>query len=287
MIALQVPPANADTSSIQKQLAAIGASTAGANAQAQIAALLASPDLPAAAQYILSTEGSTLTGFQKSLLSLIPVISSDAPALQDEINGVKSSSDAKTLGGLKEELNTNPAIKVIRQAGVQFQSSPNLASTLNSDAANLSLPITDIPPGSGIPQLDSFDNTLSNFANLANAPALAPGVTPIMSTPAFAAYVKGLNPLTAATLIPSSQLWALLLPNDHDPTTKDWVDWIGGMLVATAVFVAAVLEAPIIITAGIAFLGAVALLEFDFFTTIDCDHDGDPWDSADVAGNEC
>jgi hypothetical protein len=294
LVGAQASPARANTQTIGQQLSAVALSTAGANAEAQFAKFATSSDVAAAAQFLLSTQSNNLTGFQKSLLSLVPYINANSQAIQDRAARKNLSvTERAGLLGLFFRFEGNPAIRVLDRTGDELKfSAPALAGTLRSDAAALSTPVTVIPPGSGIPQLDSFDNAAGNYATAANLPALVPTVTPIMQGKNFPAFVTQSSPLVAASLIPADQIWKLLLPNDHDPSTADYVDWIGGMLSVTILGIAGIISLPETATAAIILVTLGTLigqgtLEFHFLATIDCDHDGDPWDPADVVGNEC
>jgi hypothetical protein len=286
MVSAQVPavaaPAPAPDSG--RKLSLIAASAAGRNAEAQFANFATSSDFASAAQFILSTQGSTLTGFQKSVLSLAPYIAQDGGAIRDRITGVKLSvADRIVLIRLLLKFESNPAIRVLIRTGEHFKFSPSLASTISGDTTVLTTPLTVIPPGSGIPQLDDFDNAVGNYATAANLAALTPAMTTVMQSRDFPNFVRRAPPLVADSLIPADQTWKLLLPNDHDPTTKEYVDFIGGVLIATIIGIGAILAIPeelaaalILTTVGTIMLQG--LVTYDFLTTLDCDHDGDPWD---------
>lgn len=293
LIGAQIPPAKADTPTIEKQLSAVASSTAGVNAATQFAKFATSSDVASAAQFLLSTQSPNLTGFQKSLLSLAPDINENSQAIQDRVAGRKlSATERMALAKLFIKFEENPAIRVLERTGVKLKHSAALTSTLNGDAAALATPVTVIPPGSGVPQVDSFDNVAGNYATAANLPALVPAVTPIMQDKNFSNFIRHSSPLVVASLIPADQNWKLLLPNDHDPAVTDYVNWIGGMLGTTILGIAGIISLPETATAAIILVvvGTIILqgtIEFNFLATIDCDHDGDPWDSSDVVGNEC
>lgn len=295
LVGAQVPAVAAGTPPIGSRLSAVASSAAGINAVRQFANFATSSDVASAAQFILNTQSPSLTGFQKSLLSLASDLNANSQAIQDQAAGKRLSRPEKlALLRLSVKFSLNPAIQVIHQTGRQLQYSPGLDSTVSGDAAALASPVTVIPPGSGVPQVDSFDNAAGNHATAADLPALAAAVTPIMQDPRFSEFVRHAPPLVAASLIPGDQIWKLLLPQDHDPTVVDWADFIGGVLSLVILGVAAIVGTLALLPAAtVAILIAlgtgigVGTLSVHFLATIDCDHDGDPWDSEDVSGKEC
>jgi hypothetical protein len=108
--------------------------------------------------------------------------------------------------------------------------------------------------------------------------------------------LKGQSPLDIASFLPASDMIALLIPNDHDPAILDVVKASLEILGGLAALGAALLASPIVI-AGVtitatglvitAAVSAIAVGVLDLATSLDCDHDGDPWDTADVPGQEC
>jgi hypothetical protein len=91
---------------------------------------------------------------------------------------------------------------------------------------------------------------------------------------------------------------ALLLPNDRDLSSADIFHFVVNVVIGFLGLAAALIGlvvAPIevgaaIVLGGIAFfifLGYLADQTVTFLQTIDCDHDGDPWDTDDVGGIEC
>lgn len=295
LIGTQVPASAAGTPTIGERLSLVGSSAAGINAEVQFAKFATSPQVASAAQFLLSTQASNLTGFQRSLLSLASDISQDSQAIRDRAAGkVLSGAEQTALTRLRAKIAFNPAIRVIEQSGQNLKHSPGLPGTVASDATGMTTPVTIIPPGSGVPQVDSFDGATGQFSTNANLPALAPRIAPIMRDKNFPDFVKQLPPLVAASLLPAQQIWKLLLPNDHDPSVADWVDFLGGVLSLTILGVAGIVAvaAPAAVVAIVTLIVVgttvgIGTLTYHFLTTIDCDHDGDPWDAADVVGNEC
>lgn len=294
IVGAQLQPASAGTPTIAEKLAQLASTPAAANAREQFGKFATSPEFADAAKLLLTTQDANLTQFQKELLSLVPNIQANAQGFQGYLAGRPLSlAEQQELNNLRADFRSNPAIRTIAEAGQRLQFSHDLSSVVQSDAAGLTTPTTTIPPGSGVPQVDAFDGAEGNFATAANLPALAPALGSIMTDPAFPSYVQHLPPLAASSLLPGDQLWKLLLLHDHDPSVVDWVDYIGGSLtlilgaVAGILGVLGVAVAVIVTVTVVDALIGLATLTFHFLATIDCDHDGDPWDSADVAGNEC
>jgi len=103
------------------------------------------------------------------------------------------------------------------------------------------------------------------------------------------------HPGVILPFVPQSQLLALLLPNDHDPTglTPGQIYWLNIVMIIAA-FIGTAILLPVTIAGfvalGLAFVVAVIaeILAGDAYSkALDCDLDGDPEDPNDRPGIEC
>jgi hypothetical protein len=286
-------PALAASDPTRDNLIAAFGSPAGTDVHQQLASLLSDPaGLPALTSFVES-QAQNLTGFQSAVLGAVPEIVQASAALQNVLTGTPlTTTQSSQLRQLKADLHSNPAIQLLNSTGAQFKGSSGLQSAVSEYVTNLSTPFTPLPPGGG-PAIDTFDANYAALRSSASFGQYATTLTPLMQDPSFLEVLQGSNPLVVASYIPPNQAWKLLLPGDHDPSISDIVDFVGGIIVigvGLAAAIAAALGASVALVIGLSVLAAIlgiGVLTFHFLATIDCDHDGDPWDSNDVVGVEC
>jgi len=286
--------ANADTIDGLKARVAAAASTPDfATVQQDFAALATDPAFPNLATNLLQTQGPNLTGFQKSLLAAAVTATQYPDALRAALSGQPLTSDqSKQLTSVKADLHNNAAIQKLISVGAQLKGTSELASDVATATSNLGSTFTPVPPGGG----QSLDAVLADFATLRGSTAwsnFAASMTPMTQDANFIQLVNSARPLVAASFMPGKQLITLLLPNDHDPglpdIIKDSIAIVGTIALGVVTVVTLGASAPVwltVLAVGGTIL-VVGALTFDLLEQIDCDHDGDPWDSNDVAGVEC
>jgi hypothetical protein len=285
-------PAFAASDPIRDNLIAAFSSPAGTDVRRQVANLLTDPSMSGIVSFLESQPPQSLTGFQKASLAAASEILPNSDALQALLTGsTLTKAQSTQLTQLKADLHNNPAIQLLNSKGAQFKGSSGLQSAVNEYVTNLTTPFTPVPPGGG-PAIDAFDAAYAVLRSSSSFGQYAATLTPLMQDPSFLSVLQGSPPHVVASYIPASQAWGLLLPNDHDPSVTDIVNFFGGVVVLTLGTIVAILTLPAdaVLLLGLVLLGflvALGVLEFDFLATIDCDHDGDPWDSNDVVGNEC
>jgi hypothetical protein len=286
--------ANADTIGGLKDRVAAAVSTPDfATVQQDFAALATDPAFPNLATNLLQTQGPNLTGFQKSLLAAAVIETQYPDALRAALSGQPLTSDqSKQLTSVKAQLHNNDAIQKLISVGAQLKGTSELASDVATATSNLGSTFTPVPPGGG----QYLDAVLSDFATLRGSNAysnFAAAMTPITQDANFIQLVSSASPLIPASFMPGKQLITLLLPNDHDPglidIIKDSIGIVGTIVLGVAGVIGVVGSAPAW-AIGLTIVGTVLVvsaLTIDLLEQIDCDHDGDPWDSNDVVGVEC
>ncbi len=267
---------------------------------------------------ILTNYGTSLTKFQTSLLQAFQIMMSDPGAISTVLSGqILTKSQGQSLKHIRSALRDNPAIHLILENAEKLRESHNKQLLQSYVAASLPLNVNFTGPDTslGDPTLDSV---ISDVYNLAGSPAfqgLQAPVNAVLQSPDFISYLQKQTPEVIATFIPSNVLLSFLLPNDQDPPLPQSI-WdelflivpLSGVLnavLATISFISlttaflspagvvlaiagtAELDIALILLSGLWMVYKWAVAANDIYLTMDCDHDGDPSDPADVSGNEC
>lgn len=292
--------------SLSAQVIGAYKSSSGMQVRSQLASVFSDPALPAAAKALLQSDGPTgrndLTGFQKDILKALISETSASSTLAAEISG-KRLTWMQWLESLRlrEQLRSNPAISTLARAGWQLGRSSQLSADIATAATNNSVSYSAFTPPATANQGGSaaLDKVLGDLATLRTGSAFssyASLLTPILQDSNFSELLKRQPALDIAAFVPASTLITLLIPNDHDPAITDVVKASLEILGGVAAIGAAILLAPEELTVAVgvgvglaifAGFSAYAVGVIDLSTALDCDHDGDPFDSADTPGQEC
>lgn len=299
IVGTQVNPASASTvPTLRAEMTTIASSPSAQSAEAAIGSALSSSALASYAKELLTQGGSNLTAFQTDLLKVVIDSAPYASLFPALATGAQlTSAQQQQLAGLRHVLHNNPAIQLLTSQGAQLKSNPTaLSADIAATAASDTGPYA-VPTPTGDTALDAAVADLSNIFNGSSAfSSFASSVNGVLDDPGAEQFVSTLQPVVVASYIPPAQLIGLLLPNDRDPSLTDIVkaglEIIGGVAAGIAVIALAPEElagaALVGVVAGLIAAGtAVAVGVIDLGTALDCDHDGDPWDSNDVVGIEC
>ena len=303
--ALASTPASG-SQSLSSQIAAAYRSPSGVQLRGQLASIFSDPALPAAAKALIQSDGPSgkndLTDFQTDLLKALVTETGDPSLVAARLTG-KALTFNQWADSVREqiELLRNPAVSTLARAGWQLHNSPQLPADIAAVASNDSVTYSAFTPPATANQGGSaaLDSVIGDIAALRTSQAFtdyASKLTPVLQDSRFSSLLKGQSPLDIASFLPVSDMIALLIPNDHDPAILDVVkaslEILGGLAALGAVLLSSpIVIAGVTITAtGLAITAAVSAIAvgvLDLATSLDCDHDGDPWDPADVPGQEC
>jgi len=309
--ALQSRVSNRDTDGrLTDQLRAVYATPAALTSRRLVGQMLVDPAFPALAKSILQTYASSLTGFQASMLSAIGVLTGDPAALNALVSGTKlTRAQRSSLESIGDAASRNPAMRTVIRTAAGLTSEKNAVLlrqyVVGSFNGSLSLggPFSTL----GNPMLDALAKDVYAIANSSAFATTTAALAPIVNDPCFIDLVRRWPPEITATFIPPSVVLALVLPVDHDPVLPSSVQAELEFLFALAIlvlglelFVLAAAEMFAAAAGEALFFATLALFSEaiqsgieaahtvnDWYKTIDCDHDGDPSDPADVPGNEC
>jgi len=293
--------------SLAAQIAAAGQTPAGVQVRTQLGIVMSDPALPAAAAALLQSDGpgglNDLTLFQQDLLKALIIETSDPTLISAELTGSPlTPSQRLEARQLQSELLKNPAIDTLIKAGKQLRdSSSQLSSAIGTVTAGTGVIYSTLtpPPTAGRGGSLALDAVISDVAALRMSSAfsgLALQMEPLFQDPAFPQLLEDQLPLSVASFLPVQDMISLLISHDRDPQLTDIAKAAMEILGGLAGIGAAILLLPEEITTAI-FAGtllaifaaesAVVIGIIDLGQALDCDHDGDPFDPADVPGQEC
>ena len=291
---------------LSSEVATAYQSAGGVQLRSQLASLFSDPALQAAAKAVLKSDGPTgrndLTSFQADLLKALITETTAPSILSAKLTGKRLSwKEQLEALRLQHQLSDNPAIKTLARAGWQLGRSSQLPADIATVVTNNSASYSALTPPATANQGGSaaLDTVVSDVAALRTGSAFtsyASQLTPILQDSHFPRLLEDQSPLNTAAFLPASSLIALLIPQDHDPAITDIVKSSLEILIGIAATGAAILLAPeelagaALVGVGLAVfagLGTTVVGIIDLGTALDCDHDGDPFDTADVPGQEC
>lgn len=292
---LYLLPVGAQSSStLRSQMETVSKSASAKAVRTQLGNLVSDPALGKWAAELTTQGGTSMTSFQRDLLKAVETESRYGDVLAKRLNGTQlSGKDYARLTLLQNQLPNNPAIQRLLLAGKQLKKSSALGPDISEVVSTINGPVPTTTPTGDNPR-DAVLGDLSSVIHGSSFTALSSSITPILSNSGAPALVSTLPPEAVATFLPPAQTFALLLPNDHDPATLDtfkagWEIAGGiGALMATVALAPEVLtiSAIIGITGGlIAGLSGIIVGTIDLGQALDCDHDGDAWDTGESA--EC
>ena len=290
-----------------QQIVAAYNSSAGQQTRAKLVALLSDPALPKAAHALLASDGptgtKTLTSSRIQLIKALITVTKDPKLLAAKLEG-KSLTPKQHLDEVKlrGQLEANPAVQALSNAGRHLRNSPALSSDLSAGAAAAQTSYSTLtpPPTAGQGGNASLDAVLADFSALRASPdfdSYASQLHPALSNPDLRKLIQRQSPLTLAAFLSPADLQALQLHGTYttslvsDLGTAVW-DIIGPIAVFAVGLYFLPAEVPLVLALA-TFLGAIYTGEqvaqgvITIANDLDCDHDGDPFDPADAPGQEC
>jgi hypothetical protein len=275
----------------RRQLSAIASTADFSTIKQLFLTLLTEPALPALAAEIQTTYASSLTTFQSNYLAAFQLMTSDSALVAALISGASLTWEQReSKRKITEQLLRNPAIFKLLTTARHLRNHKN-ATTLNNyviqAVANLSM-TPHTPTTLGRAQLDAIASEIGNTRLSPAYASVGKSLAALMQESFFVDFLRDQSPAIVAGIIPPNLVVAMLLPNGVDPPLVLWVKGLLEIFGAVGSTFLAILLSPVellsfwivvlIIALGLA--GEIIGMD-DLFRGIDCDYDGDPFDTND------
>jgi hypothetical protein len=283
-------------------------SASGIQVESQLTALLSSPSLRATATALLQSDGpagaNDLTAFQAGMLNALIIGTSNPALLIAKISG-RPLSWAERLQEklLQQQLSHDGAVRTLIQSGSQLKRSSALAGDISAAAAGTVTTYSTLYPPTSVGQGGSadLDSVIDDFASMRTSAAFtdfASQLGPPLGDPQIQGLVTSQPALRVAAFLPVAELVGLHI--SHGAFTLSALNGIKSaimdIILPIAGLVISILTLPeeitVLVAAGLV-LGVIGTIYSvvngvdTIANDLDCDHDGDPFDPADMPGQEC
>jgi hypothetical protein len=247
----------------EQQLVDIYASGNVAPVLSQIVSFVTGPTAAALYASVLATSGNSLTNFQADLLQTFIDLSRYSSAVTTATSKTLAQKSSGLSGaGVRLLIDSHPSIQVLRAAGAQLKSSPQLASKVSDLTTSMQ---TAISADLSDPAISAAFNELANIASSTEFSNLHSQMSSILSSSELVKYLQSSDspPELLLTLLPLSTLNNLQLPLSSD-SDAPFGNFVFEVLLIGAIALA-VLNTPVTVVAlaasALAFLAGIIIVK--------------------------